>query len=282
MITPTQARFLQGLVASPSSRTYSQSADFFYSNYSLGLRVGRQFEYDEGDIAKALNILKAAGWPIAAALEPEDRASTSGRSGISEKSGTRSPHDGLFAYRVLGTLVEIGGHVTPPAGPSCYSVGRVSNVQRVKCSHLLVVENFETFVDLDQYAWVLEWLAQAGAYQVLCIFRGDNIYKVDAAAHVISDSDAPVFSFCDFDPAGLLITSKLPRISGLVAPPIGYLRDQLHSSKRYDLFHDQISYAGPTLDRCRLQSLVPIWSAIKAAARGIPQEWTKSWHLTDA
>jgi len=277
VISATQARFLQGLIASPNSRAHSQSAEYFYTNYHLGLRAGRQFEYSAEDVEKARKLLTAAGWPIAAAMEPKDRSSTSGRAGVSEKSGTRAPHDGLFAYRVFGEPVVIGGHPTPPSGPSSYAVSRVANALGVKCSHILVVENFETFVDLDQYAWVLEWLVQAGAHQVLCVFRGDNIYKTEAVSELVSSTDVTVLSFGDFDPAGLLIAASLPRLSGVIAPPIQVLRKHLHASKRYDLFQDQVAFAGPTLDRCTSPTLVPIWSAVKQAARGIPQEWTKGW-----
>ena len=283
MINATQLRFLQGLLKSQLPRDKGHSANYFANNFHIGVLIGRQYEYNDDDVHRATLLLQSLGHSLdSSTTEPISRADMANRPGLSEKSGSTSPHASSVAVRVLEGSVPIGKEALHATPAGIYSVLTVTSLKRLKCEALLVVENFETFRDLDRYAWIRKWFADQGITRVVAVYRGDQLYKIEDAAkaiQVIADQDKSVkfIGFGDFDPAGLHICASLPRLTTVLLPDPFALKAMVLAAQRYDLFHNQAGQYGPSLDASAHPEIHKAWTLLKHFQRGLPQEWMRDY-----
>lgn len=270
ILTATQVAFLQRLIADrPDSRRYGQMAALFATDYGLGRISGRSILYGEPDWALAEKLLDNRGIPRERASEMR-RADTAPYVGISEKSFGKRPHAGSVAVRAAFGSCPLDGEATqcPEGG---YQVLLPEDAMRVQCQQLLVVENLETFRFLGRYRWI--------DYQrkpTLAIFRGDTLFNPAEASQVIADRIEPVLAFTDFDPAGLAIAERQPRLAGLILPAEDWLREATAKAKRGDLYESQIEQYASRLSAAAHPDLQRAYRLLREWRKGYNQEWMES------
>lgn len=249
-------------------RQFSRRADALSRYHRIGLAVAKRFEYRADDIGRAQDLLRALGLPLVASPDLLDRAQASSIPGRSEKYADTSPHDGEIAILPLsaGNLYkdQVLSHQLPG-----YLVITAQDSPALHTEHLLVVENFETFVQLRRYAWLLKHPSTQQA--CLAIFRGDNVFKGNHALEFLRARDEPVWAFPDFDPAGLGWTLSLPRFAGLVFPWDG-MRERLLQHNRADLYHRSVAQWEQQLSQAAHPDIQRAWQLIHAVWRGLNQE----------
>jgi len=139
---------------------------------------------------------------------------------------------------------------------------------------ILLVENKQTFHEI----WhVREDLLTGGhALNPLVAFRGDaeGGSRADAVHRLIAETDFPVYAFVDFDPAGMVIASALPRLDRLVCPDLGELSGFLEAHGLAERFMKQLAGAAGALERLESSATIsPVWGVIRRAGKGLPQEF---------
>jgi len=283
MLSPIQLKFLQKLVLDSSRRGETASAEYFESNFGIGARIGRGYEYTASDSDKARKMLIALDLPVTQETGTIDRADAVLRSGMTEKSGTLAPHGNSVAFRICGNSGTAGTSENWGFGAG-YQVATPAEVAQiwseVKFNCTMVVENFETFRQLHRYNWVTQKIRDQ---TVFVIFRGDPIYKTDAARIVVEqvsgtmggNQNKPVLGFFDFDPAGLFMCSELQGLSKVVLPDMDTLLRATKAGKRDDLYFDQVAGFGPSLDKHPHPEIAGAWSMMKSIRVGLPQEWMR-------
>lgn len=142
---------------------------------------------------------------------------------------------------------------------------------KLSCGHtsILVVENFECFDHIH------EARIKAGSLSnPLVIYRGDSESRMDDVIDFLSSARLPVFAFSDLDPAGLLISSRLPHFAGFLAPSISVIEEVLASSvARQDLFAKQYASCARALeDLLVAHPCHTLWKVCKAHRAGFVQE----------
>lgn len=76
------------------------------------------------------------------------------------------------------------------------------------CERLVVVENFDTFRYLSRHCWI-----DFEGCNTLAIYRGERLFSTTDASAVIQARSESATAFVDFDPAGLAIANRLPRLA---------------------------------------------------------------------
>lgn len=144
----------------------------------------------------------------------------------------------------------------------------------IRHGSILVVENKQTFHDLWQVREDI--LKEVAGTNPLVLFRGDaeSGAKANATHRLIEATEAPVFAFVDYDPAGMLIANSLPRLDKLVAPEPDELLDLICAHGLSDRFLLQVARAGLALKKLETDQIVgPVLRVIMKSGKGLPQEF---------
>lgn len=263
--------FLQRIVGDqPESRRNTDMASNFANQYGVGRVAARWVVYSSEDWEAAGRLLDASGIPRERQVGPLRRAETFDYAGISEKAFGERPHANEVAVRSAAGQCFLNG--MPLAYPDgCYSILRVDDVLSIRCDRILVVENLETFKYLGRYGWI-----DYGGLATLAIFRGDNAFNLADASKAIAARSEPVLAFTDFDPAGLAIAARLPRLAGLVLPELDWLAEVTRQKRRTDLYHSQIGQFDATLDAARHPDIVRAAALLRDLRSGYSQEWMEA------
>lgn len=139
---------------------------------------------------------------------------------------------------------------------------------------ILLVENKQTFHEIWRVREDL--LTGGGALNPLVVFRGDaeGGSRVDAVHRLIAETDAAVYAFVDFDPAGMVIASALPRLDRVVFPDLDELSGLLEAHGLSERFMKQQAAYTMMLERLESDSTIgPLWGVIRHAGKGLPQEF---------
>ena len=275
-LNPTEVQFLRNLVSGggPCRRKVGRASHRFLADHRLGIRWGSEIGYSVDDLGHAADILRAAGVSITEAPPADgvrDRASAS-LPGVSEKSGSVAPHAGEVAFKPLTAGCGFEGFGLSPGLPG-YHVWHHADVARIDADGCLVVENLETFKQLERYRWIFD--DDVAQRRVIAVFRGDNVYKPDSASKALDARTDPVWSFPDLDPAGLGIASQLPRLAGLVFPWAS-LEHALNERRMIELFESQMPQWEATVERCTHPDIVRAWALIRRRGFGLNQEAMRS------
>lgn len=142
---------------------------------------------------------------------------------------------------------------------------------------IVVVENWECFNDIHLAVAQLEF---PGRNPVI-MWRGDkDDIRADSLITLIKLLTQPVAAFVDYDPAGLVIATSLPRLSKIVSPDLNELR-KLMMQGLEDRYLDQITTCQNALDKSSDQNISELWTIIRAAGRALPQEhFVQAPHLS--
>ena len=266
-LNANQAKFLQRLVEEKPARRRSDVAEFFAAQYGIGKLVGREVIYALDDWERAAQFLDNLGIARRRLDERARRAETIEFSGISEKSFGQSPHRNSVAVKAAFGDSGLGGSklFSPDGG---YLVLTVEDAIGVQCERLLVVENLETFRNLAKYRWI-DYQGMA----TLAIYRGERLFNTADAGAVIEARSESVVAFVDFDPAGLAIANRLPRLERLLIPDLAWLRAAVGRTRRSDLFDKQVAQSAASLEAAAHPDICGAWAAMKELRRGFPQEW---------
>lgn len=262
-----QIRFLQRLVQeSPTHRLAGEVSRHFCEHYSLGTAVGRQIQYREDHHRMARSLLLSNDLPLES-LPVASRADIAVFGGLSEKALSAAPHAGSVAVKCIGNCTLDGVPLRTP--PGTHLIVTPETGSRIQCERLLVVENLETFRQLERYSWI-----DYRNLTVLAVYRGDPTLSTGGAAGVVRERAEPIWAFVDFDPAGLLIANALPadRLERLILPSPRWLQQAANTSRGRQLFADQETTASAALDRSTSPEVRSGWGVMRELRSGVTQE----------
>lgn len=272
--TTIEVIFLQRLVADrPVSRAGGASASFFCSDFGLGLAVGRRVEYQADHYEAAQRLLLAHDLPVETLGPQASRHDSAQYGGLSEKVFSLAPHSNSVSIKVIGNCLLDGHALHTP--PGTHLVVTTEQAMSISCQRILLVENFLTFRWLESYTWL-----DAKGFDVLVIYRGDKDAALYEAAQVIAGRPERIWSFTDFDPAGLAMANALPqdRLETIVLPSNEQLTLAAHRSARgMDLYDKQENQYLATLDASANKLVQPVWALLKKLRCGVTQE--RMWSI---
>ncbi len=266
--TTHQLQFLQRLVSErPEQRRAGGVALLLCEHYSLGTAIGSQVVYREEHLQHAEQLLRAHCLPVQALGPGASRADMATYGGLSEKTLSVAPHAGSVAVKCVGECLLEGGPLRTPAGS--YLVVTPEVGARIACERLLLVENLETFRQLERYDWI-DYQGRA----VLAVFRGDSLLSTGEAAALVRQRPERIWAFADFDPAGLHIASCLPndRLERIVIPDLSWLREAAKTSRGRQLFADQEPKLRQVLDSVEHPEVRALWKELLGLRGGVTQE----------
>ncbi|MDR7152040.1 hypothetical protein J2W49_004016 [Hydrogenophaga palleronii] len=263
--THYQITFLRHLASGVAAeKAATQAADFFHTQHGLGQRAGSRYLYGEIDTDRARQLLINRGIALASAVQALRRSDAANNNPGNEKSGTLSPHFDSVAIKTAHgqCLLE-----RVPVARSGYQVVTLDQANSVRTDVLLVVENLESFRFLERNCWI-----DFQEKSVLAVFRGDNVLRADIATRLLESRTEPVWAYFDFDPAGLGMAARLPRLERLLLPPEGILSAAARRSNQVHLFADQMAQWATTLDADGREMLTTPWRHMQRIRMGLAQE----------
>lgn len=267
-LTSVQIAFLRRIAAEkPSKGAASAVADFFAEQHHIGYRLGRSCEYLPQHHALAARLLATLKLPLTARAPDTLRCEAVETPGVSEKHRTRPPHRDSVAVKPIAGQCLLPGGTPFSLPPESYAVLTVAQALTISAQRLLMVENLETFRLLERYRWI-----NHQGLTVLAIYRGDQRLRLDEAAAVVAQRPEPTWMFADFDPAGLAMAARLPRLERVLLPDTAWLTAQTRACRRDDLFASQFDQYSATLEQEANPLIRPLWQLMKDLKLGLPQE----------
>lgn len=179
--------------------------------------------------------------------------------GRNEKLAGRRPRAGRVALRAPGGLRFGEGSFSLPA--RAFIDLPVEAAIGLQHDAIVLIENFEAFVCFEAAKAELPYSTP------LLAFRGDGINTPDAMLEFLRLAELPVIAWPDFDPAGLLLSSGLPGLSGILGPTEP--DECLAKRGRSDLYLNQL---GQLAALCLSGPSQRLEQAIRARRKGIDQE----------
>jgi hypothetical protein len=268
----TEILFLQRLVhAGPGRRRAGDAARHFSEHFSLGTRIGGWIEYRADHIQSARQLLHANDLPITPMPEGASRADVAAFGGLSEKALSTAPHANSVAIRCIGNCTLDGASLHTPDGT--YLVVKGAVAARIACQRLMLVENLETFRELETYRWI-----DYQGLSVLAIYRGDVHLSPSAPRECILARTEPLWAFVDFDPAGLVIANALPpdRLQRLVLPDPAWLAEAATTSAGRALYGAQEAKSRGALAKSFSPEIKRSWLDLQRLKGAVTQERMRS------
>jgi hypothetical protein len=266
--TTTEVSFLQRLVAErPTTRSSGAAATFFCDNHGLGVCIKRRIEYQEKHFEAAERLLRLHDLPVSPLGANSTRSDVAQFGGLSEKSYSTAPHANSVSVKVRGTCYLDDHLLYTPAG--AHLVLTTEQALQVTCERLMLVENLETFRYLEEYTWI-----DSRNLNVLVIYRGDRHAPLGDAASVLVNRCEPVWSFTDFDPAGLAMANAmaLDRLERIWLPTQDWLTAAANTARGRELFDTQEAQYSATLDASSIPAVMRAWALMKRLRSGVTQE----------
>lgn len=251
----------------PASKTLIH----FSAEYGIGRSKGARLLFDAEDKALVREFLRAEG--IDPATEPAawDRLTRAQalELGPNEKFASTPVKRDRIAIKALPQRpVRLAGEMLRLPAACHLDIDGPMSAALLAHKTALLVENWECFnridaIDLD--------LSPAGDDPVI-IWRGDGS---DTRAHqalaLLRALDIPIWAFVDYDPAGLLIAERLPRLAGIITPEPVRLEEDL-SRGLADRYQAQLPMAAAALDASKQEPVRRLWSIVRRHGRALPQE----------
>lgn len=266
---------------SPDTRFASGRAiSAFCAEYNLGVRQGSSLVFNDAHKAEIGRILKGE-LGIDPATTTADSWKGLGRAeslmlARDEKLTSRAVGDGRLRVKALpGRVLRVAGGRW--SLPDRADLGMdLSAVLESEIGHdaLLIVENLQTFDDIHTVD--SEVMGNLTAHDPLVIYRGDTQggARADAVHALVSGTGLPVIAFVDFDPAGLVIASGLPRLDMVLAPSLKELAEIIQASGIAKRYLEQVAMAAHAMQRIQGDPrMAPLWRVIHAAGKALPQEY---------
>jgi hypothetical protein len=172
-----------------------------------------------------------------------------------------------------GQPIRVNGQslVLPPRGHLDLDLQELTDIGAH--DSIVVVENWEAFNEINRAAAVLAFPGD----QPLVVWRGDtSATRADAMLEFVQRMTPPVAAFVDYDPAGLLIAARLPRLAAIIAPPDHELERLLQEKGLPERYLEQLAGCQAALDRETNPLIVHLWGLFRRAGRALPQEhWVR-------
>ena len=190
----------------------TKAAESLASTRGFGRIAGRRWLVGRDDRARIesylLTVERVDPATDALAWADADRIGAT-RLGANEKLAGRQPREGRVALRAPGGI-RMDGRVLDLPKSACLDL-RVNEAMRFDHDALIVVENFEAFVNFEDACIDMPFV------RPLLVFRGDAVNTQDAVLSLLQHASLPVIAWPDFDPAGLLIAKALPHCREMIA-----------------------------------------------------------------
>ena len=266
--TPTQIAFLQRLAEkAPKSRPSTATALFFGEHFSIGRVAGGLVIYSDEHIAAAAKLLAAHRLPVTSLGKAASRAEAAVFGGMSEKAFSAAPRARSIAVRCIGGCTLDGRALYTPDGTHLEITPERASA--ITCDRIMVVENFETFQQIESYGWI-RW----GQASHLLVYRGDPKNSIQHAGALVQARVEPVVGFFDFDPAGLMMGKAIPadRFEGFVLPDRDWLKAASDTPHGRHLYDSQAGVYGAALDTTTEPSIRQQWAFMKELAGAVAQE----------
>lgn len=266
---------------SPGARFASGPAiNAFCNDYNLGVRQGSSLVFTDAHKAEIGRILKGE-LGIDPATTTADSWKDLGRAeslmlARDEKFAGRSVGDGRLRVKALpGRILQVAGGSwrLPDRADLGLDINTVLG-DEIGHDALLMIENLQTFDDI--HTVVPDVMGDLLAHDPLVIYRGDTQggARADAVHALIGGTDLPVLAFVDFDPAGLLIASGLPRLDKILAPPLPNLTAIIQAHGIAQRYLDQVAMAAHAMQQIQGDArIAPLWRVIHAVGKALPQEY---------
>jgi hypothetical protein len=266
---------------SPKDRfAQGRAISAFCADYNLGKKQGKSLIFTEAHKEEIGRILKGE-----MGIDPATTLPDSWRQ-LDRAQSLLFARNEKFAGRPVGfgrlRVKALSGRILKIAGkqwnlPSRSDLGLdLEMVLEHEIGHdaLLIVENLQTFDDIHNVD--ARVMGSLSAREPLVIYRGDNQggARADAVHALIENTTLPVHAFVDYDPAGLLIASGLPRLDRILAPPLLDLGALIRKHGIVERYQEQTANASHALQRLRENPrIAPLWNVIHAAGKGLSQEF---------
>jgi hypothetical protein len=193
-----------------------------------------------------------------------------------EKLAGRAVGDGRLRVKALpGRILQVAGDCWTLPDRADLGVD-LKAVFGSKIGHdaLMIIENLQTFDDIHRVD--PQVMGNLPARDPLVIYRGDTQggARTDAVHALISGTKLPVIAFVDFDPAGLVIASGLPRLDMVLAPPLPVLAEIIQARGIASRYLEQVAAAAHAMQQIQGDTRIsPLWHVIHAAGKALPQEY---------
>lgn len=259
---------------------YGRAISAFSTEYNLGVRQGSSLVFNDAHKAEIGRILKGE-----LGIDPASTTADSWKGLDRAESLMLAKNEKLTSRTVGGGRLRVktlSGSVLRVAGGSWSLPDRadlgldLSAVIGSEIGHdaLLIVENLQTFDDIHTVG--SEVMDNLSAHDPLVIYRGDTQggARADAVHALVSGTDLPVIAFVDFDPAGLIIASSLPRLDRVLAPPLQELAEIIQARGIAERYLEQVAMSAHAMQRIQGNArMAPLWHVIHSAGKALPQEY---------
>jgi hypothetical protein len=263
--TSHEIAFLQDLVAKGTGQKAASSTSRSLSqHYGMGQHIGSRFIFTEVDAVRARQMLANANIPIEPPSTRLRRAEAALNNPAKEKAGTLAPHEDSIAVKAAHGNCDLEGQPVPAQG---YQVLTLEQALRVRADVLLVVENLESLRFLERNRWI-----DYEGKTVLAVFRGDRTLRADVVARFIESNSATVWAYFDFDPAGLGMSAKLPRLQRILLPPEAALTRTARQANQVHLYADQVGQWSQALTSDKRPIVQRPWGLLRHLRVGLAQE----------
>lgn len=284
MITKALVQSLLKVVQSPAERTQfaaSHGLRAFVGESGIGTLLGNKIVFSVPQKERIRALLFAEGVNPAASPDAWSQLnrSTALAIGPDEKwAGTavRANRIAIKALHGKPLLLGLFEMTLPPGANLDYSVA--STLAGIGHECIVVVENWEAFERIDDLDVDM---SRAGTNPLVLWRGGAKAYTVGAAARFLAQTVIPVWSAPDYDPAGLAIAARLPRLQGVLAPSLSRLGQLLQASKLRERYFQQIDGALTTLEQTDNPDVRRLWALVKASCTAVPQEYLLSVQIGD-
>jgi hypothetical protein len=201
------------------------------------------------------------------------RADVAQFGGLSEKSYSTAPHANSVSVKVLGTCYLDGHLLYTPTGANL--VLTTEQALQVTCQRVMLVENLESFRRVEEYTWI-----DRLDFNVLVVYRGDKQAPLGDAATVMANRSEPIWSFADFDPAGLAMANAMPldRFEETLLPSPDWLTAVANTARGRELFDTQEAQYSASLDASSIPAVRRAWALMKRLRSGVTQERMRNYH----
>lgn len=265
---PRVVVFLQHLVRErPASKRLSQSGLAVKQEFGLGIDHQTSLHYSERDFERAAEILQSKGISAELPARSDSRGERAGFGATSEKWRAPSVMDGHVAVRPATAGCRWQGHGLVMPGIAFMAVD-TADALAIEAKCLLVVENLECLKRIQRYKWLD--LPQA----TLAVWRGGPLFSEKAVHTLLEQSAMPVWCWLDFDPAGLAIAARLPRLERVLVPNAEAIVELSQARRQglHDRYLAQLSGSQRTIAECRNDEVLRAWELMKKIGMAIPQE----------
>ena len=260
--------------------TSGRAISAFCTEYNLGVRQGSSLVFNDTHKAEIGRILKGE-LGIDPVTTTVDSWKGLGRAeslmlATDEKLTGHAVGDGRLRVKALpGSVLKVsGGRWVLPDRSDLGTDLRAVLGNEIGHDALLIIENLQTFDDIHTVD--SEVMGNLSAHDPLVIYRGDTQggARADAVHALISGTGLPVIAFVDFDPAGLVIASSLPRLDMILAPPLQELAKIIRARGIAKRYLEQVATAAHAMQRIQGDArTAPLWYVIHAAGKALPQEY---------